>query len=448
MRGIVAAKIDKQAYYLLSNSDGPGDQLVTHLLKGTNYPIWRKAITNTLVSKHKIMFVHGRLSKPAKGDPEEENWITCNSMVISWILNSLNEELHNNIVYHDITRSMWLELEDRFSQGSDPKIQEIKREILSAFAKPHDPMCLDCACGVAAKDEEEERLHQFVMGLNEAFGLVRSNILCKEPLTSLSNACALLTLEEIHHTKENCFEIVGYLPNWQGKKTDRHTTHTITVDTTHTGTRTQQPLSHTRAVNQLLALLAKENQIASNVNFIGNIKTLPWLSDSGASDHIVSDVTLLKATYVLTKPTKVTLPNGKKVETTIVGDDSFPFRDGNTGNQNNPSEKHIMPRSSDDDELVMNDVNEELESSQDREDDNDQLVHAEDLKPVTRPTRAHQALRHLEDYAPIPNHDQSRSSLHSSPPQPVPSKPEQDPHGNGKTCDLMLYAADNFVKLA
>ncbi|KAK6922272.1 Retrotransposon Copia-like, N-terminal [Dillenia turbinata] len=250
MRGIAAAKNDKQAYYVLSNSDRPGDQLVTHLLEGMNYPTWRRAVTNALVSKHKIVFVDGRLPKPAEGDPDEENWITNNSMVMSWILNSLNEELHDSIVYHDTARGMLLELKERFSQGSGPRIQEIKQEIvntrqgdiaistyyakmkslwdqLSTFAKPHDPKCPGCTCVVATKEEEEERLHQFLMGLNEAFGVVRSNILCKEPLPTLSNAY------------------------------------------------------------------------------------------SGASDHIVSDATLLKATSILTRLIKVTLPNGEKAETII-----------------------------------------------------------------------------------------------------------------------------------
>lgn len=80
-------------HYHLGNSDRPGDQLVTHLLKGANYSTWRRVVTNALVSKHKMVFVDGRLPKPPEGDPNEENWITCNSMVMSWILNSLNEEL-------------------------------------------------------------------------------------------------------------------------------------------------------------------------------------------------------------------------------------------------------------------------------------------------------------------------------------------------------------------
>lgn len=77
---------------------------------------------NALVSKHKIGFVDGKLKKPFVDDLEEEHWLICNSMVMSWILNSVNKELHESVVYHDTKLGMWKELEECFSQGSRPHI--------------------------------------------------------------------------------------------------------------------------------------------------------------------------------------------------------------------------------------------------------------------------------------------------------------------------------------
>ncbi|KAL0449284.1 UNVERIFIED_CONTAM: hypothetical protein Slati_1484800 [Sesamum latifolium] len=75
-----SSKGEKPPHYQLSSSDRPGDHLVTHPLKGTNYLTWRRAVTNALISKHKMVYVDGRLPKPPQGDPYEETWITCNLM--------------------------------------------------------------------------------------------------------------------------------------------------------------------------------------------------------------------------------------------------------------------------------------------------------------------------------------------------------------------------------
>lgn len=96
------------------------------MLKKTNYSAWKRVVINALISKHKTVFIDGRLPKTPLSDPNEENWITCNSMVISWILNSLSKELHDNVVSHNTTHAMWKQLEERFSQGSNPRNQEVK----------------------------------------------------------------------------------------------------------------------------------------------------------------------------------------------------------------------------------------------------------------------------------------------------------------------------------
>lgn len=43
---------------------------------------------------------------------------------MSWILNYFNKEPHDSVVYHDMTKGMWNELEKRFAQGSGLRILE------------------------------------------------------------------------------------------------------------------------------------------------------------------------------------------------------------------------------------------------------------------------------------------------------------------------------------
>lgn len=60
-------------------------------------------------------------------------------------------------------------------------------------------MVTPCSCasaGPAMKLMERQQLMQFLMGLNEAHQVVRSNILMLNPLTSVSQACNIVIQEE------------------------------------------------------------------------------------------------------------------------------------------------------------------------------------------------------------------------------------------------------------
>ncbi|KAL0368423.1 UNVERIFIED_CONTAM: hypothetical protein Scaly_1061200 [Sesamum calycinum] len=258
------------------------------------------------------------------------------------------KKLHDSIVYHDTSSGMWKELEERFSQGSGPKTQEIKREIantrqghmtisvyyakmkslweqLSGFSKPHKIGCSGCTCGVTAKENKEERLHQFVMGLNDSYRVAKSNILCKNPLPSLSNAYSLLTSEEVT-LRRHLIEPVGFKVNndghrgktqnkseKKGKSVAHATAAEIKENDLAQGQSHQQPI-HPASLSQeqfdqLLSLLARKKQATPTVNFIGNLakakeKPGQWILGSGASDHIISDATLLMKDTNLEKSIK------------------------------------------------------------------------------------------------------------------------------------------------
>lgn len=60
--------------------------------------------------------------------------------------------------------------------------------------------CKGCTCGISAtlnKKREEEKLHQFLMGLDDVqFKTVRSNILNLDPLPNLNRAYQMEVQEE------------------------------------------------------------------------------------------------------------------------------------------------------------------------------------------------------------------------------------------------------------
>ena len=51
-------------------------------------------------------------------------------MVLSWILNSLNQELANSVLYVETPSKIWLDLQERFSQGSFSHHYQVQRSIV------------------------------------------------------------------------------------------------------------------------------------------------------------------------------------------------------------------------------------------------------------------------------------------------------------------------------
>lgn len=88
--------------------------------------------------------------------------------------------------------------------------------------------CGECTCDLKAKlnkKREEERLHQFLMGLDDiVYGCVRSNILSTDPLPPLNRAYSLIVQQERAQTitrgkkdVENQWRL-WFKEEWKGKQ--------------------------------------------------------------------------------------------------------------------------------------------------------------------------------------------------------------------------------------
>nr|XP_019703350.1 uncharacterized protein LOC109505320 [Elaeis guineensis] len=184
---ILNAAHDPASSYFISPSENPGNAFVTSLLKGPNYPAWRRAIMTALRAKRKIRFVDGTLARSIDRSWDHFLWDTCNSMV---------------------------DLEERYSQGNAPRIHELKTQIWS-FRQGNDMTIAayyahlrglweklttyskvpTCSCGATREiqvEKEEERLHQFLFGLKDSYDMLRDQLLFMEPLPTVNKAYALL----------------------------------------------------------------------------------------------------------------------------------------------------------------------------------------------------------------------------------------------------------------
>ena len=85
-----------------------------------------------LSAKNKIGFIDGSILKPsATLDPKYSQWVRCNDIVLSWILNSLSKDLTTSVIYAELAYDVWRDLKERFSQSNAPRIFQIQRAICS-----------------------------------------------------------------------------------------------------------------------------------------------------------------------------------------------------------------------------------------------------------------------------------------------------------------------------
>ncbi|XP_010252993.1 PREDICTED: uncharacterized protein LOC104594401 [Nelumbo nucifera] len=115
--------------FYLHPSDNPGLILVSDLLTGDNFHTWQRAMKTGLRAKNKYKFVDGSLPRPLSSSPEEEIWDKCNSMVISWILNSEEKEIHHSIAFIESAEEIWRELQERFGQSDVLRIYQLERDL-------------------------------------------------------------------------------------------------------------------------------------------------------------------------------------------------------------------------------------------------------------------------------------------------------------------------------
>ncbi|XP_075074520.1 uncharacterized protein LOC142162108 [Nicotiana tabacum] len=409
--------IDSTHLYYLHPSDSPGMVLVNSVFDGKGYGGWRRAIIIALSAKNKLGFIDGTFYQPDATSTNFKHWNRCNDMVISWILNSLSK---------DIAESLQKELSDIVQGTSDiagyyTKVKRIWDELDTLNTCMH--CTCECNCGGKSKtfkSLQDGRLIQFLMGLNDIYSAVRSNILMLTPLPSVNQAYSLLIQDEkqreIHvaqypvetaflegnqqthfqkyangegkfkanlegkksnlmcnyckkpgHSVDKCYRIIGFPSTFKFTKSRKyhggtHSNATIMheentalsantmVENTAGKVITQEQFSQLYQLLQQVKIQQGEQSSDANAsaNCVGKTINAPnlyclacfpymnstsWIIDSGASEHMTFDHSVLFNIKPLTKSLYVNLSNSYKVKgpslkrSVVVGEvkEGYPF---------------------------------------------------------------------------------------------------------------------------
>ena len=90
--------LDHRHVWYLHHFDDPNCGLTSELLTGSNYAQWRRSCEVSLSAKNKMSFVTGGFPKPTSNSPYLPLWERCNSIVISWLLHSVDEDIASSII--------------------------------------------------------------------------------------------------------------------------------------------------------------------------------------------------------------------------------------------------------------------------------------------------------------------------------------------------------------
>jgi len=193
-------------------SDNPGIPLVSTLFNGENFDNWKRSVVIALSAKHKLALVDGSYPEPGTGSPLLVLWERNNAMVLSWLLNSLTENIRNSVLYFETANELWQDLEVRFGQSNKVRLFQVQKDVscLSqgdmdianyytkakqlwdeshAVGEIPKCTCAKCECGVNGKLQtytEEQMFIQFLMGLNSSYTAVRDHILMMVPFPTLT----------------------------------------------------------------------------------------------------------------------------------------------------------------------------------------------------------------------------------------------------------------------
>ncbi|KAJ0463519.1 putative RNA-directed DNA polymerase [Helianthus annuus] len=289
-------KLDIGDPLYLHPSDSSALTIVNIKLKGTeNYSVWSSAMKLALEAKNKYGFIDGKCVKSENDPVLASQWDRCNSVVLTWLLNSISEELFLGQVFSKLASEVWTDLKESFYRVDGSIVYHLYKKInsvsqngttvaeyynkLTTMWKQFDAMLHlpTCSCQVAKDFNDFStliKLMQFLMGLDDVYQSVRTNLLTRDPLPSVKVAFSVISREESHrmsstgskvqnvsfvskpnqsfdprkkgsrgsnivlkcthcnmlgHTVDRCFEIIGYPPRFKRRANNNNQSNKVNM---------------------------------------------------------------------------------------------------------------------------------------------------------------------------------------------------------------------------
>ncbi|KAJ0820677.1 putative retrotransposon Copia-like protein [Helianthus annuus] len=329
------SKLDVGDPLYLHPSDSSALTIVSVKLKGSeNYSVWSTSMKLALEAKNKFGFVNGKCERSTEDQVLAGQWDRCNSVVLAWLLNSVSEELFLGQVFSTLASEVWEDLKETYDKIDGSVVYDLYKKIncisqngstvadyynrLTTMWKQFNAMLKlpTCSCK-AAKDYNDFsmliKLMKFLMGLDDVYQPVRTNLLTREVFPSVKVAFSVVSREESHrmsssgskgqnvsfasksnqsfeskrkapnqrgpnpslkcthcnmigHTVDRYFELIGYPPNFKRRSNNTSGKTTLTGKSNATSTSVSGSPFTSEQIAKLLSLVGEKSANVSTAD--------------------------------------------------------------------------------------------------------------------------------------------------------------------------------------
>ncbi|XP_006586507.1 uncharacterized protein [Glycine max] len=166
-----------------------------------------------LTSKNKMGFLNGTIPVLATTDPIYLSWECYNTLIISWLLNSLSPSIVQSVIFLDRAVDIYIDLQERFSQSDFYGIRQGSRSVsdyytalkslweeLDNFRPFHVSTCS------TKLYHQQDFIIRILKGLDDHFSVVHSQILLMDPLPSSNRVFSMVAQQERQHSSSSTID--------------------------------------------------------------------------------------------------------------------------------------------------------------------------------------------------------------------------------------------------
>ncbi|KAH9696724.1 reverse transcriptase Ty1/copia-type domain-containing protein [Citrus sinensis] len=345
--------------------------ITSHKLNGHNYLQWSQSVMMFICGKGKDDYLTSEAAMPEVSDPSFKRWKSENNMIMSWLINSMNNDIGENFLLFGTANDIWDAAKETYSSsentsdtliylkytlGSAPTIQPCTRRLWNRiehlnFSSDSIKILISLGAVYSGQNLYRALVKPFLkLGVKKAGKKVMMG--SSEPTLDASALAAHASnsvrvsenrtkkerpwcdhCRKAGHYKETCWKIYGKPADWKPRSKGDRESHAHAASTTD-NRALPEPNPFSKEQIEILQKLFDQATLNSNAGTslvaqkethsafaATNGASKPWIIDTGASDHMTGDASMLQDYKAIINSTSVRIADGS--HTKIAGTGSI-----------------------------------------------------------------------------------------------------------------------------